>query len=222
MLEIHDIRTEVEALGLPYRYELSARRSGAATRTTERCSSCAPPGARCWRSLPAFRRRAAVRLEERLINLAAVPEAGDEEFCDTRAGPWLIGRVPWSAAEHRIRAMAADEAVADGARHRSRRALPGGRAPHLERRPAGHPCPVYLCRPKATRWWRGSRRRRGEACQPKACGARIGFRTPNANARSHSEVGAPPWASPISPRWRCPAGQRGAVEREPRMCLPGT
>jgi len=50
--------------------------------------------------------------EQRLINLTAVPEAADEEFLATAPGPWLIGRVPWSAAEHRIRAIAADRHIA--------------------------------------------------------------------------------------------------------------
>jgi len=50
--------------------------------------------------------------EQRLINLAAVPEAAEEAFFDTAPGPWLIGRVPWSAAEHRIRAVAAEKHIA--------------------------------------------------------------------------------------------------------------
>jgi len=40
-------------------------------------------------------------------------EAAEEEFLDIAPGPWLIGRVPWSEAEHRIRAMAADDTIAD-------------------------------------------------------------------------------------------------------------
>ncbi|WP_287151563.1 UTRA domain-containing protein, partial [Mesorhizobium sp.] len=50
--------------------------------------------------------------EQRLINLAAVAEAADEEFHAIAPGPWLIARVPWSAAEHRIRAVAADKHIA--------------------------------------------------------------------------------------------------------------
>ena len=51
--------------------------------------------------------------EQRLINLAAVAEATEEEFLDIAPGPWLIGRVPWSEAEHRIRAVAADRHIAE-------------------------------------------------------------------------------------------------------------
>ena len=65
-------------------------------------------------------------LEERLISLAAVPEAAGESFAEIAPGPWLIGRVPWSAAEHTIRATAA------GARRRRQRSTS----------PAGSPCLV--------------------------------------------------------------------------------
>ena len=57
-------------------------------------------------------------LEERLISLAAVPEAAEESFDEMAPGPWLLGRVPWSAAEHTIRAAAADAAHRRFARHR--------------------------------------------------------------------------------------------------------
>ena len=51
-------------------------------------------------------------LEERLISLTTVPEAADKTFDDVAPGPWLLGRVPWSSAEHQIRAVAASEPVA--------------------------------------------------------------------------------------------------------------
>jgi GntR family histidine utilization transcriptional repressor len=50
--------------------------------------------------------------EARLISLAAVPDAIDEPFKTIAPGPWLVARVPWSAAEHRIRATAADAGIA--------------------------------------------------------------------------------------------------------------
>lgn len=114
VLEIHDIRIEVEALGLPYRYELisqSKRRAGTGDR--ERLGS----GVSGQLLALKCRHYAGVRpfcTEDRLINLAAVPEAADEGFIETAPGPWLIGQVPWSAAEHVIRAAAADaETAAD-------------------------------------------------------------------------------------------------------------
>ena len=51
-------------------------------------------------------------LEERLLNLDAVPEAEAVGFEEMAPGPWLVNRVPWSAAEHTIRATSADGDVA--------------------------------------------------------------------------------------------------------------
>ncbi|MBU0727015.1 MAG: histidine utilization repressor [Alphaproteobacteria bacterium] len=46
--------------------------------------------------------------ERRLINLAAVPAARDEAFERIPPGSWLLERVPWSDAEHAIRAINAN------------------------------------------------------------------------------------------------------------------
>ncbi|TPK88884.1 MULTISPECIES: histidine utilization repressor [unclassified Mesorhizobium] len=113
VLELHDIRIEVEALGLPYRYERLERlrrRSGAEDRALLGLSA---PGPVLALEGLHFAGERPFALEQRLINLSAVAEAGEEEFLEIAPGPWLIGRVPWSEAEHRIRAMAADDAIAD-------------------------------------------------------------------------------------------------------------
>lgn len=50
-------------------------------------------------------------VEQRYINLAAVPEAAEADFAETPPGSWLLTHVPWTEAEHRISAAAAgDEA----------------------------------------------------------------------------------------------------------------
>jgi GntR family histidine utilization transcriptional repressor len=51
-------------------------------------------------------------LEHRIINLAAVPEAREERFAKVPPGTWLLRRVPWTDAEHVIRAVNADGAMA--------------------------------------------------------------------------------------------------------------
>lgn len=110
ILEIHDIRAEVEALGLPYRYEVVSR--GVRT-TTKEDDAGFPEGTGLVELVCRhFAGVAPFCLEERLIGLAAVPEAADETFEEIAPGPWLLGRVPWSAAEHTIRAVAADEHMA--------------------------------------------------------------------------------------------------------------
>jgi GntR family histidine utilization transcriptional repressor len=112
VLEIHDVASEVRALGLAYGYELRTRKvrpirdadqghfeTGDATRLID-LSAVHFAGSRpfCF--------------EERLINTVAVPGAVDESFADIAPGAWLLSRVPWNAAEHEIRAVAADAAMA--------------------------------------------------------------------------------------------------------------
>src|ERR1700730_18570600 len=52
-------------------------------------------------------------IEDRLINLQAVPEALREDFSTTPPNTWLVGHVPWTEAEHRITACNADKAAAE-------------------------------------------------------------------------------------------------------------
>ena len=112
VLEIRDIKLEVESLGKPYRYELSSR-------TKRR----AMPEDRVHLGLSGNASVLAITglhhsgdqvfcLEERLINLSAVPEAAEEKFDRIAPGPWLLQQVPWSAAEHKIMAVEADDDVA--------------------------------------------------------------------------------------------------------------
>jgi GntR family histidine utilization transcriptional repressor len=112
ILEIHDIKQEVQALGRPYRYELIARTIRRATASDRQRFDVAAGADVVELSCRHFAGKKPFCLEERLISLASVPEAADESFADIAPGPWLIGRVPWSAAEHTIRATAASAATA--------------------------------------------------------------------------------------------------------------
>jgi len=109
VLEITDTKSEVVALGLPYRYEILTRRR----RRTGRADAARLKGVGAHPVLDlACRHWAGKRpfcIEERLINLGAVPEAADEPFGEVSPGPWLLARVPWTSAEHRIGAYAADK-----------------------------------------------------------------------------------------------------------------
>lgn len=112
VLEIKDIKAEVLELGLAYGYEiLSSRRrpSRAGDRSKLALAAAGPV-------LDVVVRHSAGRrpfcLEERLINLVAVPEAGSEPFAELAPGAWLLHRVPWTAAEHRIRAEPSGGAAA--------------------------------------------------------------------------------------------------------------
>ncbi len=106
VLEIQDVRAEIAALGLPYRYEILSRHKRRASRTDR-----ALLGVAASNSVLALtcRHDAAQRpfcLEERLINLSAAPDAADEPFAELSPGAWLVRRVPWTSAEHRISAAA--------------------------------------------------------------------------------------------------------------------
>lgn len=47
-------------------------------------------------------------LEERIINLSAAPDARAMDFSKISPGRWLLANVPWTDANHRITAIAAD------------------------------------------------------------------------------------------------------------------
>ena len=53
-----------------------------------------------------------VMLEDRHIFLGTVPEAERVDFLTAPPGPWLVENVPWTEAEHRIAAIAAEPPIA--------------------------------------------------------------------------------------------------------------
>lgn len=112
VLEIHDIRNEVEQLGQDYSFRVESRRERPARRTDRR-----------WLELPAGGRLLDVVavhfagpepfcVEERLISLDTVPAAADADFVERPPGQWLLEQVPWTSAEHRIQATEAGEGMA--------------------------------------------------------------------------------------------------------------
>ncbi len=112
LIAIRDIAADVAALGLAYRFEILKRERRRATRADrERIEVAA--GAPLLAVL--CRHDAGARpfcCEDRLISLAAVPAAADQSFASVSPGAWLAAEQPWSSAEHRIRAAAADAATA--------------------------------------------------------------------------------------------------------------
>jgi GntR family histidine utilization transcriptional repressor len=108
ILEIPEIKSEVEALGAAYRFEILTRRrrrAGPADAGRLKGVGVEPIvdlTCRHWAGIRPF------CIEERLINLSATPEAAEEEFIEVPPGSWLLARAPWTRAEHRIRARSAD------------------------------------------------------------------------------------------------------------------
>jgi GntR family transcriptional regulator, histidine utilization repressor len=111
VLEIHDIRTEVEALGLAYAYSLR-RRLETPVPTTGDGEGFEAGDTLLLVECLHFAAGAPFCLEERLISLGTVPDAAHESFADAAPGPWLIDHVPWSTAEHEISARNADRHAA--------------------------------------------------------------------------------------------------------------
>jgi GntR family histidine utilization transcriptional repressor len=112
VLEIAEIQAEVQALGLPYRFIVDARRRRRSTRADQDCLGMRQPVPVLAITCRHFAGSRPFCREERIINLDAVPEAADESFDEVAPGAWLVRRVPWTAAEHRIRAVPADAGIA--------------------------------------------------------------------------------------------------------------
>ncbi|MFZ0501608.1 MAG: histidine utilization repressor [Steroidobacteraceae bacterium] len=112
VLEIHDIEAEISAAGHEYQYLCLSREARPAT-----------PADAAALNVPTQTpvlvlngvHRADSRphaLEERIINLAAVPDARRERFAKSSPGRWLLTRVPWTEAEHQISALNASAPIA--------------------------------------------------------------------------------------------------------------
>lgn len=112
VLQIPDLRAEIEGRGEDYGYELLTREKRLATagdRGRLGLTKRVPVLALSCRHLTGGRPFA---LEDRLLNLGAVPDALDQDFSTLPPNTWLVGHVPWTEAEHRIMARAADAAAA--------------------------------------------------------------------------------------------------------------
>lgn len=112
ILEIHDVEAEVRSLGLPYAYELLSQKVQPASAEDQRLMDIS--------SGTSIMRVLALHMaggkpfctEERLINATVVTEAAQEDFSSKPPGPWLIAKVPWTTAEHRIGAISASATTA--------------------------------------------------------------------------------------------------------------
>lgn len=112
VLQVYDIADEVRRDGKIYSYVLrgcTSRKANAAdaarlnVKTGERVLAVTCVHAADGKPLVA---------EDRLINLAAVPGAAGADFHTQSPGGWLIAHIPWSQAEHHIRAVNASAEVA--------------------------------------------------------------------------------------------------------------
>ena len=112
VLEISEIKAEVAALGLSYRFEVIERHQRRPTASDRELLGPNANGSILDLVCHHFGGSRPFCLEERLINSAAVPEVLHEKFKTVPPGSWLVSQVPWSTAEHRIRATQADQRTA--------------------------------------------------------------------------------------------------------------
>ncbi|WP_333592369.1 histidine utilization repressor [Brevundimonas sp.] len=109
LVSIPDIQAEIEGRGSAYSHRLLAR----AVRSARDGDS--PLGGRVV-ALETLHLADGLpfALERRLISLDAAPEAETADFETQAPGGWLLAHTPWTEAEHRISAVAADRETAAG------------------------------------------------------------------------------------------------------------
>ena len=106
--EIPLVRVEVEARGAEYRYKLIASTVGKAPKWLQsRLGLDADTRLRHLECLHLANRKP-YQFENRWINLAAVPRAEEANFSVTGPNEWLVSEVPYTNAEVRFSATAAD------------------------------------------------------------------------------------------------------------------
>lgn len=106
-IEVHDIRSEIISGGYDYRYAVLSRRLRKATRVDSERMAVLHGGRVLAVAVLHFASNMPFVLEERIISLTTVPEAETEHFVSIPPGTWLLDRIPWTQAEHIIRAEGA-------------------------------------------------------------------------------------------------------------------
>jgi GntR family histidine utilization transcriptional repressor len=114
IIDVHDVRTEVEALNRPYGYRLL--KQAIRTPTDQEAEWLGPAMGSDRLLILEAAHSASGRpfcAEWRAIDLATVPNAETADFATIPPSTWLLLEVPWTVAEHTIRAIGATEAIAE-------------------------------------------------------------------------------------------------------------
>ncbi|MBM3928537.1 MAG: histidine utilization repressor [Sphingomonadales bacterium] len=112
VLDIPDLKVEVQGRGQAYAFRLEARAVRAADPADAVATEMARSGALLQLSGTHLADGAPLAIEDRLIALIAVPDAEGADFTATSPGAWLLDNIAWTEAESRIAAVAADGATA--------------------------------------------------------------------------------------------------------------
>lgn len=113
VMEIADIEAEIAALGLGWRFDL-LERSLRLPQSDEAIAARIEEPYRKVLSLRGVHHAGDLPfcLEARIISLEAAPHATEVDFRHAAPGAWLLREIPWTSAEHRIRAVPASGQVA--------------------------------------------------------------------------------------------------------------
>ena len=112
VLEIPDLREVVLGMGQEYSSQMLSRRQRRSTREDMDAMRMAKAGQVVHALCLHMAGPRPFCIEDRLINLESVPDAEHEDFSEHSPSSWMVNHVPWSSAEHRIRAEAASEETA--------------------------------------------------------------------------------------------------------------
>lgn len=112
VLEIVDLELEVSRLGKRYRYQLLSQSSRQISATERLSFPIIANSAVVVLSCLHFADDIPFCSEERVINVAAVPDAAGFDFALEAPSHWLLRQVPWRSAKHVMSAVNASAAVA--------------------------------------------------------------------------------------------------------------
>jgi len=107
VLDVPDLPAEIARRGQAYAWRLIGKRVRAPDPTRDEEQQVAGSGALLEIIGVHGADATPFAYEERLVSIAAVPEAAAADFSRTPPGSWLLGHIPWTEAEHRIGATAA-------------------------------------------------------------------------------------------------------------------
>jgi GntR family histidine utilization transcriptional repressor len=107
VLEIHDTKAEILASGKPYSYEILSRRIRTVTRKDIKRFGLKTRTRVLALLVRHFAGNRPFVIEDRIFNLAVVPDAAQEQFKHTPPDSWLLKRIPWTNTEHVISATPA-------------------------------------------------------------------------------------------------------------------
>lgn len=113
VMAIGDIGAEIAALGHEWRYALQERALRLALPEEARALKVVADDMPVLALVGVhYASDAAFCHEARIINLGPAPAAAEVDFTVIAPGPWLMREIPWTSAQHRIRAVGASAPMA--------------------------------------------------------------------------------------------------------------